>query len=55
MLAVEVATGEESRLLAVSRMKFIDTDTTSTLKFESGDDGKLEAVFAGRFRMTRVD
>lgn len=55
MLAVEVATGEESRLLAIGRMEFIDTDTTSTLKFENGDDGKLEAVFAGRFRMTRVD
>ncbi|WP_417318026.1 serine hydrolase domain-containing protein [Erythrobacter aureus] len=55
MLAAEIVTGEESRLLAVGDLEFIDTETASTLKFAQGEDNALEAIFAGRFRMTRVD
>ena len=55
MLAVEIATGEESRLLAIGAMEFIDTDTQSALVFKPNEDGVMEAEFAGRFRMVRVD
>lgn len=55
MLGGEVLTGEESRLLAIGSMELIDTGTNSTLKFEDSGACNLEAVFAGRFLMTRVD
>ena len=55
MRAVEIATGEASKLLAIGPMEFIDTETTSSLVFEADAEGKLEAIFAGRFRMVKVD
>ncbi len=55
MLAVEIATGEELRLLAIGAMEFIDTDTQSALVFKANGDKESEAEFAGRFRMVRVD
>ncbi|WP_255548225.1 serine hydrolase domain-containing protein [Erythrobacter ani] len=55
LYAVEIATGEVSRMVATGPMKFLDTETISPLVFSNNKNGDLEAIFAAQYRMVRAD